>query len=328
LANFSVAQQQGLFTNITLHPYLYNPAYAGTKEGLEFNAGYRNQWAGFDGAPKTIVASGYGTYKKHPNMASGVLVVNDKSGLLQRTAFYGSYSYHVKLSKRAVLGLGVSAGGVQYNVKIYSANPYDADDDFLKNNILNANAFDANAGIYLHTQKFFLGLSSMQMVNSNIHWPSTIGKLTAHYYLFTGYNITLDKKKKEWVLQPSVLARFNTPTPFQMEGNLKLLYKQAVWLGGCFRYNTNLQSPASACAMIGATIKKQLTFGYSYDYALSSLQQYSSGTHELILTYTIPSKKKADSDKPKSADEEEFNNIDNSIKTNIKNKKHEEEDKK
>jgi type IX secretion system PorP/SprF family membrane protein len=325
--NLAVAQQQSLYTNITMHQYLYNPAYAGANEGLELNAGYRNQWAGFDGAPKTVVASGYGTFKKKPQMASGLLVMSDKSGLLQRTAFYGSYSYHVKLGKKAHLGLGISAGGVQYNVKIYNANPYDSDDEFLKNNILNANAFDANAGIYLHSKKFFLGFSSLQLMNGKIYWPNSAGKLSPHYYVNTGYNILLDKKKKEWVLQPSALARFNGPAPFQMEGTLKGLYKDMIWLGGTYRLQGIDFSGASACAMIGATLHKQYTFGYSYDYALSTLQQYSSGSHEIILRYTMAPKKKKENEKEKSADEEEFNNIDNSMKTNLKNKKNEEDKK-
>ncbi|MEI8136957.1 MAG: type IX secretion system membrane protein PorP/SprF, partial [Bacteroidota bacterium] len=92
--SFFKGQQQTLFTNITLHQYLYNPAYAGANKGTQFNIGYRNQWAGFEGAPVTFMASGYGTFKKKPNMAAGGLIMNDKSGLLSRTSFYGTYSYH------------------------------------------------------------------------------------------------------------------------------------------------------------------------------------------------------------------------------------------
>src|SRR4051812_35934722 len=98
--NLFIAQQQTLFTNITLHQYLYNPAYAGANGGLQFNAGYRNQWTGFEGAPQTIMASGYGTFKKKTNMAMGGMVISDKSGLMQRNSFYASYSYHLKLTKK------------------------------------------------------------------------------------------------------------------------------------------------------------------------------------------------------------------------------------
>ncbi|MDP1801887.1 MAG: type IX secretion system membrane protein PorP/SprF [Bacteroidota bacterium] len=317
--SFSNAQQQTLFTNITLHQYLYNPAYAGSSKGMQFNMGYRNQWTGFEGAPVTYMASGYGTFKKRPNMAAGGLIINDKSGLLSRTSFYGTYSYHVKINKKVNLGFGVGVGAVQYNVKIYNAKTYDKDDEFLKNNILNANAFDANAGLYLYSKNFFMGLSSQQLTKGKIYWQNTIGRLTPHLYGFMGYNFVLDKKKKEWVLQPSMLIRYNNPAPYQLEFNLKCIYKEMFWVGGGYRIG------ASASAMFGATISKQFTVGYSYDYATTALQKYSSGSHEIILTYTKSAKKiKTVGDKIQDADEEELNNIDNSIKTNLKNKKNEE----
>jgi type IX secretion system PorP/SprF family membrane protein len=313
--NLITAQQQTLFTNIALHQYLYNPAYAGVFKGTQFNASYRNQWTGFEGAPQNLVASGYGIFKKRPNMAAGGVIINDKSGLLQRTSFYASYAYHLKLSKKLNVSFGLSAGGVQYNVKIYNAKPYDKDDEFLKNNILNANAFDANAGLYLYSKKFFFSFSSQQLVNGKIYWKDTRGKLTPHVYINSGYSFTLDKKKKEWVLQPSILMRFNNPSPYQIEATLKTIYKDMVWLGGGYRFGS------SAYAMIGTTISKQFTFGYSYDYSTTALQKYSSGSHEIILTYSLASKKKLTaSEKVLGADEDEFNNIDNSMKSNLKKK--------
>ncbi len=320
-ATITQAQQQTLFTNILVNQYLYNPAYAGAFKGKQFNMGYRQQWAGFDGAPKTFMLSGYGTLKKKPNMALGGLITNDKSGLLQRTSFYASYSYHLKLNKNVNLGFGVSVGGVQYNVKNYDARPYDADDAFLKNNILNANAFDANAGLYLYSKKFFFGASSQQISNSKIYWNNTIGHLTPHVYIYTGYNFTLDKKK-EWVVQPSALVRFNNPVPYQLEFNLKTIYKEQYWIGVSYR----LQSTASF--LVGVNINKQFGVAYAYDYSLTALQKYSNGSHEIMLSYAIAAKKaKTASDKVQDADEEEFNNIDNSIKSNLKNKKKDEDKK-
>lgn len=321
------AQQQTQFTNILLHQYLYNPAFAGTMKGMQFNAGYRNQWTGFDGAPKTYMLSGYGTLKKKPNMAIGGLVVNDQMGLINRTSIYGSYSYHLKLNDKWKLGFGVSAGFIQYNVKIYNAKPYDKEDNFLTSSILNANAFDANSGFYLYSKKFFFGISGQQLPSAKIRWSNTTGRLTPLFYVSSGYTFTLDKKKKEYTLQPSILMRFNTPSPYEIEYNLKFAYKNMLWVGGSFRHaktNTNLGKKwqnNSFCAMLGVTVSKQFTLGYSYDIALSNIRNYNNGSHELILTYTIASKKGIVKDKVQTADEEELNNIDNSMKSNIKSQK-------
>lgn len=321
------AQQQTQFTNILLNQYLYNPAFAGTFRGMQFNAGARLQWTGFDGAPRSYMASGYGTFKKRDGMAIGGTVINDQMGLINRNSIMLSYSYHLKLNDKWRMGFGVSAGFVQYNIKAYNARPYDKDDIFLQSSILNANAFDANAGFLLYQKKFFLGISGQQLPSAKIHWTNTSGRLTPHYYIYTGFNQVLDKKKKEYVLQPSVLMRFNAPSPFEIEYNLKCTYKSMIWVGASFRHAKTVSAIAkqwqnnSVCGMLGLTVSKQFTFGYSYDMSLNNLRNYNSGSHELILSYTILSKKGVVKDKVQAADEDELNTIDNSMKTNIKSQK-------
>lgn len=322
VANKFVAQQQTVYTNIMLNQYIYNPAVAGVVKGTQFNIGYRNQWVGFTGAPKTLMLSGYGNLKKQPKMALGGLIYSDKSGLFQRTSFYASYSYQLKITKKASIGFGLSLGGVQYSLKAYDAKPYDRDDNFLSSQILNALAFDANSGFYFHTKKFFLGGSIQQMPNAKIHWDKTTGKLTNHFYAYTGYDFKLDTGR-QWVIQPSILVRTSSPAPYQVEYNLKVIFQDMIWIGGSYRERS------SAAFMVGCKLKKQFTFAYSYDFTTTDLKQYSSGSHEIVLAYYIPfQKKKSAHELAKDADENELNKIDNTLKTNLKSKKQKAEEKK
>jgi type IX secretion system PorP/SprF family membrane protein len=317
------AQQQSVFTNVLLHPYLYNPAYAGVSKTLQVNLNYRNQWTGFEGAPKSYALSVYSSFKKRQNMAVGGLITGDRTGLISRTSFYGSYSYHLKLNKKMSIGFGLSFGGANYNIKAYDAKPYpdDKDDPFLRSDILNAFAFDANAGFYLYSKNFYFGFSNQQMANTNIRWNNSLGKLTPIYYVNSGYTVRFGEKK-EWAIQPSALARFNTPVPYQLEYSLRTIYKDMIWIGATYRTNVAM------CGLLGCTINKQVTLGYSYDYTLNKLSNYNSGSHEIVLSYIRPVKKKKTlSEKVQDADEEELNKIDNSIKTNLKNKKKNEEKK-
>jgi len=319
-----LAQQQTVYTNYLLNQYLYNPAYAGVHQGTEFNAGYRNQWVGFDGAPVSFNASGYGTLKKQPNMQAGGYVTTEKLGLLQRTTFGGTYTYHLKINKKADINFGLGLGAIQHKVRVYDSKPYDKDDAYLSSDVLNAFAFDASAGFYFYTKNFFLGFSTQQMPNSTIKWENSIGKNTSHYYSYVGYNISIDKKK-EWVIQPSVLLRNNVPAPYQLEAHLRTIFKKLVWLGFSYRQYS------SASVMFGCTISDQFTFAYAYDFTLSELNNYSSGSHEIQLSYFIPfKKKKTKAELVKDADEEELNKIDNTLKTNLRNnkKKKETEEKK
>ncbi len=316
------AQQQTLYTNYLLNPYLYNPAYAGAVEGSQASIGYRNQWTGFDGSPKTYMANGFGNLKKRPKMAIGGLVMTERIGLLQRTTFYGTYTYILKINKKATINFGLGIGGVQHKVRVYDARPYDKDDNFMGSDVLNALAFDANAGFYFYTKNFFLGFSDQQMPNAKIHWDNTNGKNTNHFYATTGYNFVLDSKR-DWIIQPSILARTNSPAPYQLEFMAKVLYQEMIWLGLSYRQNS------SASFLLGCKINKEIVFGYSYDYTLTDLRNYSSGSHELVLSYLIPlKKKKSKSEMINDADEEELNKIDNSVKTNLRNKKKKEQEQK
>lgn len=311
----ALAQQQSVYSNYLLNQYLYNPAYAGVNKGTEFNLAYRNQWVGFEGAPVSFNVSGYGTLKKQPNMQVGAYVSTEKLGLLQRTNFGGTYTYHLKINKKADINFGLGLGATQHKVRVYDSKPYDKDDSYLNSDVLNAFAFDASAGLYFYTKNFFLGLSTQQMSNSTIKWENSIGKNTPHYYSYIGYNFAVDKKK-EWIIQPSFLIRNNVPAPYQVEAHLRTIYKKLVWVGVSYRQNS------SASLMFGCTIKDQFSFSYAYDFTLTQLSNYSSGSHEIQLTYFIPfKKKKSKAEMVKDADEEELNKIDNSLKTNLRNDK-------
>ena len=86
-----------------------------------------------------------------------------------------------------------------------------------------------------------------------------------------------------------------------------MIYKNLFWVGGSYRTNE------SASALLGLTVKDKLSIGYSYDMLTSKIRTYTSGSHEIMITYQfIKNKKKLDSD------EQELNDIDNSIKSKLK----------
>lgn len=310
-------QQQSVYTNYLLNNYAYNPAVAGAKPYTQANIYYRDQWTGFEGAPKTYLLSLYGPVKKAKGVALGGMVVSDKAGLITTNTGYLTFAYHVKVSKKLKFGLGLSGGMKQYTVRLYDVRAYDKGDQYLEgSSTLNANVFDANAGLYFYGERFFLGLSSMNMLNNKITWKDPKGKLVPHYYGVIGYNIKLNK---DFALQPSVMFKY-LPIPKnpglgkraeigQLDYTMKLSFKNMIWIGGNYRTDD-----AVSC-MLGVTVIKKLNIAYAYDYSLSSIKKYNQGSHEICLNYNFIKKKTV------SADDEEFKIQDNSIKQSLKNKK-------
>ncbi|MBK6985069.1 MAG: PorP/SprF family type IX secretion system membrane protein [Bacteroidetes bacterium] len=247
-SKYSIAQQLPIYTNYILNPYAYNPAVAGSKPNAVMNLNYRNQWVGFQDAPKTYMISLHSPIGKQKKVAIGALVNSDNVGLLSRTSGYLSFAYHIKLNKS--------------------------------------------------------GVATYQYIGNKISWKDSQSNLSQHMYATLGYTFKISKTIS---IQPSALAKFNAPLPIQPEFSLRALYKNLFWIGGSYRMND------AASALIGVTIKDKLTIGYSYDIVTSNIKSYTKGSHEIAVCYQfIKPKKKLD------ADEQELNDIDNSIKTKLK----------
>lgn len=60
----NIAQQLPINTNYVLNNYAYNPAVAGSKPHAVASVNYRNQWVGFQDAPKTYMVSLHSTVGK------------------------------------------------------------------------------------------------------------------------------------------------------------------------------------------------------------------------------------------------------------------------
>lgn len=69
--------------------------------------------------------------------------------------------------------------------------------------------------------------------------------------------------------------------PVQGEANLKFQYLDRVWVGGCYRYKDGF------AGMAGVNVSNIFHVGYAYDYTTSPLNNYSKGTHEILLGFVI-----------------------------------------
>lgn len=307
VGNLVMGQQQASFTNFLINDYYYNPAIAGSKNVHVANMSYRNQWAGFEGAPKTLMGNFYGSYRNKGKAGYGASIISDKTGLTQRTGVYLNYAQHFKLSEKLKLGLGVQPGYIQYRVKLYDAQLADAGDEILTGNVLSANAIDFNAGFNLYSSKFFVMGSFNQILGDQIKFTTYNAGLAMHYSIIGGYNFNI---KKKFVLQPSFLLKYTNPTPMQWTAMIKGTYNKKFWAGLTYRSD----DAASICA--GYTFKERLNIGYAFDYSVSGISKYQSGSHEIVLSFVLTKNKPSLDQK-----DEELNN---SIMDEMK-KKHEKE---
>lgn len=278
-----MSQQQYVFTNFLLNDYYYNPAIAGSKEGHVANLAYRNQWTGFEDAPVTLIGNVYGSYKDRGKHGYGLSVISDRTGLTQNTGFYLNYAHHFKLNDELTLGLGVRTGYVQYRVRLYDARLADDGDDVLTGNILSANAWDMHSGFHLYSKDYFVMGGMQHMLGDGIEFTTYNSSLARHYTLIGGYNYKV--KSKDLVLQPSLMLKYTNPVPVQLTFMAKATYQDKYWAGLLYR----TQDALGIC--LGYQLKERLTIGYGFDYSLSGIQNYQSGSHELVFSYILTRRK-------------------------------------
>lgn len=140
---------------------------------------------------------------------------------------------------------------------------------------------DLGAGIYLYSQRLFIGISSDQITRDYVSFGSGQSlefDQHLHYFVIAGYKIQLSK---DVTLTPATLVKVMTPAPLSVEGSLQIEYKEWLFAGISYRHQDAL------VGMIGMNISDNFKFGYSFDFGLSSMQSYSAGGHELILGLMI-----------------------------------------
>lgn len=302
-------QQRAVYSNFLMNEYYYNPAIAGSKNVHIANLSYRKQWVGFAGAPSLIMGNFYGSVKNQGKMGYGVSLISESTGITNNTTVYLNYAHHFKLGEKVKLGLGVKPGFMQYRVKLYDAQLADEGDEVLTGNVYSASAFDMSAGFNLYSERFFVMAAAHHVLGKSIKFTKYNENLTFHYNAIAGYNILF--KKKNFILTPSVMVKYTQAIPLQYSAMLKGNFNNKFWMGLMYR------SDDAVGVNLGVNIKKRFGISYGYDYTISGLRNYQSGSHEIMLSFVITK------DKPSLDEEDE--KLNNSILEEMQKKVEEQE---
>ncbi len=304
------AQQVPQFSQYLRNQYLVNPAAAGVYDFVDLTIGGRLQWLGFDDAPKTTylyVSSPLSNAPKarynpglrissgpvrNPEIRTGRLkhalggqVVADQYGAFQQLRASITYALHVPLSRNYNLSFGTSLGlsnrsfladrAQTLNMMTGAAYVDNTYDNFVANTGAQ-NTMDLGAGLYLYSDKMFFGISADQLTKDFVKFGNveTTFDPNMHFQGTAGVKIPLSR---DLTLMPAVLAKYTDAAPLSIEGSLQFEYKEWLWIGASFR------NEDAVVAMAGLNISERFKFGYSYDFNISRINNFSSGGHELVL---------------------------------------------
>ncbi len=281
-------QQQQLHTMFMFNKLLINPAYAGYHDHVCLTGIVREQWLGFEGAPKAQAIS-LNAPLSSQRIGLGLNLQRQSIGVSSATTVDGIYSYRVPMGN-GTLSLGVQASGRFLEVD-YSDPSVRAVQDIGIDPGIDAMAdskFIANvgAGIYYSTPTFYIGASAPRLMSSDIDFEVNnlfTAKEQPHYYLMTGVALKLNYHLS---FVPQVLVRYTEAAPISADLNLGLRWAQDYSVGVSFRKgSTDAEILESIDLIASAKILRGLRIAAAYDFTMSALQRYSDGSMEIMLMY-------------------------------------------
>lgn len=276
-----MAQQDPKFSqNMFLAP-VFNPGAVGSTDKICLAAAFRNQWTGLPDAPVTT------TFTAHMPVSFlgrthgiGLNLMNDN------LAFNNDFNLSLSYAFRIDLGVGSLGIGTNLGLANQSLTPTwngadiitpDSDNAIPKNGG-SVFGFDMGLGAYYNTDNMYVGLSVTHLNQTSFDYPEDIAetKLIRHYYLMAGYNIQLTNPMFE--IMPSLMLQTDARS-HHIYLNTNIRYNKRFWGGVSYSVGGALT------ALFGIELMNGIKIGYSYDFELSPLLKYNSGSHEITVRY-------------------------------------------
>lgn len=268
---------QNMYTRLSI-----NPGFAGASEYLCATILNRQQWVGFDGAPKTTLVSVDAPIKiGEQTIGIGGTIMADKLGF--ESTFYGklALAYRMPLAT-GNLGIGIDAGILNKSINgEWKAVIAPSLDPNIPKNAVSDKALDLGFGVHYHIPgMMYVGISATHLNAADLKATNLKYLMARHYYITGGYEYDINEMLK---LRPNILVKTDFAST-QMDINLNVLYNNMVWAGVSYRLQDAIV-PMVGFQRTLSNGKGNYRIGYSYDVTTSQLKSYSNGTHELMLGF-------------------------------------------
>lgn len=280
------AQQDPQYTQYMYNPIVVNPAYAGNRGVMSIMGLHRSQWVGLDGAPRTQTLSLH-TPISNSRVGLGLSVVNDEIGPADETYAAADFSYTIPVGDDARLSFGIKGGVHLLNVDFTRLNIFNTGDTRLQENVENRLSPTVGAGLYYHTERFYLGLSTPNLLQTD-HFDSSndsgattfVAQERVHFFGTAGYVFDLNDNIK---FKPATLLKVVAGAPLQLDVTGNFLFNDKFTVGAAYRWS------AAVSAMVGFQVSDQMLLGFAYDRETTELGNavFNDGSYELFARFEL-----------------------------------------
>jgi type IX secretion system PorP/SprF family membrane protein len=276
------AQQIPLSENYFMDKYSLSPSYAGNYNPKYIIMGYRSDWSGIDGGPKTLRISYNDIFQPVKNVGYGGKIIYDKAGIFSQLYIMGSYSYNLLVNEDHHILFGLSGGLYKNRLNLldyYNDPNYTIDPSLIGQDVKSKLKFmsdfsavwafkGAEAGFMFSNISF--GDASYDAVNVKYN-PLANFQFHATYL----YNMS-----ENWDISPLVILRGGKYIKSQFELAVQVMYLKKIWGSFVFR------DPGVLGFGVGANIDKGLKVAYNFNLA-TNVALGAFNNHEISVGFNV-----------------------------------------
>lgn len=271
------AQQEPQFSQYLDNQLYLNPAYAGSRGTFNVGGLYRQQWAGYRGAPMSQSLFIHSPLK-YESVGIGGSIINDRVGPLNQTWINVDFSYSLKFNNGGKLAFGLKGGMNLVNGSFSELTTTNEGDPTMMVNYSNRVMPNFGFGMMYHSEKWFAGVSIPKIVQHGAELDLNTMLEQRHYYIIAGGYFDLSSNVK---LRPSTLIKLTDNAPFSWDMSMAFIVNDKWWFGANYRLME------SAGGFVQMQISEKFKVGYAFDISTTALVRHNYGTHELMLGYDL-----------------------------------------
>jgi type IX secretion system PorP/SprF family membrane protein len=278
----AIAQQSPLSESYFLDKYTLAPSYAGNFNSKYLFLGYRSDWTGISGGPKTFRISYNDILPWMNNAGFGGKIVYDKAGIFNQLYIMGSYSYNLQVADEHHVMFGLSMGLYHntLNLSDYYNDPnYNLDPSLVQDDVSSKIKFMSDFSLVYAWNGLEAGFMFSNMSFGNATYKEvdlTYNPLSNFQFHATYlYNIADD-----WDLSPLLIVRGGKDIKTQFEFAAQVAWQKRFMGSLVFR------DPGILGFGFGANIDKGIKIAYNFNFA-TNVAMGVFNNHEITLGFNI-----------------------------------------
>jgi len=289
------AQQLPERSTYDSNSFIWNPAMTSINDYWELGANYKQQWAGFDDAPRTITASIQYPFEDK-NMSIGMYLLTDQTHplLFNSVGFTYNYQFKLNIAEDDFLSIGILGSYGEYRIDSKDVVTSVGSDPLTPLNGSSMIIPNAGAGLFYSTSKdkfdkstLYIGIGANQLLSSDLNFDGLDQSIlnlqrVPHANAILGGSILFNS---DMYVEPSAWINFASENIFEVNAGVRIEQEDVFWGGVYFNNSQSFSVQGGVILTDGVFQDGQLRIGGLATYNIGKLGSSLGIGYEFYLAY-------------------------------------------